>query len=57
MLDWVGAGAIDVGDELLGDGVDDGLGVGEGVDVEGVGVGVGVVDGEELCVPGVCEAG
>jgi hypothetical protein len=54
VLDWVGAGLLDVG-EVVGDGVDDGLGVGEGVDVDGVGV--GVVDGEELCVFGVCEAG
>jgi hypothetical protein len=57
VLDWVGAGLLDVGDELVGDGVDDGLGVGEGVDVEGVGVEVGVVEGEALCVLGVCEAG
>jgi len=55
VFDWVGAGLLDAGDELVGDGVDDGLGVGEGVDVDGVGV--GVVEGEELCVFGVCEAG
>lgn len=52
MPDWVGAGLLDVGD-----GVDDGLGDGDGVDVDGVGVDVGVVEGEELCWLGVCEAG